>query len=332
MTDAPPPTGPPTGPPPTGPPTAGPPPTGPPPPSGPPTTPVDSGPTDVVTRRPLLDVGEWLTDTTRSLVHGFGEFFAVLTVVSLVSTGMVVPLLWFGSRSAVLTRADNGAFSSVEGLTTGEAIMVGVGIVVFAIAQVILFSAATVHVDRVRRNEGAGWRESLAVGLRRSPRVVGVVLQVVVLAFVLALVMGVAATLLPGAAIVIGPLSLLLLALIWVRCAVASTHAVLARPGSSLAASVAFTRGRTWPLLGRHILLITIALGILLISSFIATPFQSLGGAEAGAGDVVLRDLVGSSVSAFVAVQFINSLASGLVASVWASAMLSIYRSEPSGL
>ncbi len=282
--------------------------------------------------RPLLDVGEWLTDTTRSLVRGFGEFFAVLTVVSLVSTAAVAPLLWFGSRSAVLTRVDNGAIRSVEGLTTSEAVMVGVGIAVLMIAQLIIFSSATVHVDRVRRGEHARWRASLVAGVRRAPRVVGVVVQVVLMAVVLGLVLGVVATLVPGAAIVVGPLSIVAVAVLWVRCAVAATHAVLARPGSSVVASVAFTQGRTWPLLGRHILLVTIVLGILLISSFVAAPFQSLGGAEAGAGNVVLRDVVGSSVPAFVAVQFINSLASGFAAAVWASAMLAIYRSEPSGL
>lgn len=272
-----------------------------------------------------------MTDTTRSLVSGFGEFFAVLTVVSLVSTAVVTPLLWFGSRSAVLTR-DNGAIRSVEGLETSEAVMVGIGIAVLVLAQLVIFSAATAHVDRVRRREHPRWRESLVAGLRRAPRVIGVVLQVVLLAFVVGLVLGLLAALLPGAAIVAGPLLIVVIAMLWVRCAVAATHAVLARPGSSVVASLAFTRGRTWPVLGRHVLLVTIVLGILLISSFVAAPFQSLGGAEAGAGDVVLRDMVGSSVPAFVAVQFINSLASGFAAAVWASAMLALYRSEPSGL
>ncbi len=280
----------------------------------------------------MLEVGEWLTDTTRSLVRRFGEFFAVLTIVSLVSTAVVAPLLWLGSRSAVLTRPDNGAFRSVEGLTTAEAVMVGVGIAVLAVAQALIFAAATIHVDRVRRDEPVRWSGSLMTGLRRLPRLIGACLQLFVVAMLLALVLGVVTAVIPGVGVIAGPLFLVLLVMMWVRSAVVATHAVLGGPGSSLLASATFSRSRTWPLLGRHILLASIVLGILLISTFVAAPFQSLGGAEAGTGDVVLREMVGSSISAFIAVQFVNALASGLAAAVWASAMLSLYRSEASGV
>ena len=293
-----------------------------PPPTGPPSTP---GPM----LRPLLDVGSWLTDTTRSLVHGFGDFFAILTIVSLAATAVAAPLLWLGSRTAVLARSGNGAFESVEGLTGADGAMIGGGIAALVIAQLLLFTAATVHVDRVRADERPGWQASFALAIRRAPRVVGVVLQVMLIAFVLVIVIGVAAAVVPGLALLAGPVLFAVTAVLWVRSAVASTHAGLGLPGSSLRSSFVWTQKRTWPLLGRHVLMLTIAFGLILISSFLAAPFQSLGGATAGDGDVVLRDLVGSSVPAFVATQFINVLASGLVAAVWASAMLSLYRSEP---
>lgn len=304
-----------------------PPPPPPPPPTGPATTPAGNGGVPAV--RPLLDIGEWLTDTTRTLVHGFGEFFAVLAIVSLLATAGAAPLLWLGSRTATLTRSDSGLFESVEGLTAGQGAMVGGGLLVLVIAQLLLFTAATVHVDRVRRGERPRWQDSLLLGLRRLPRVVAVIIQVVMIAVLLTILVGILATVLPGAAVVAGPASLGLMAVLWVRSAVAPTHAGLDLPGSSVRASLVWSRRRVWPLLGRHVLLLTIVLGILLISSFVAAPFQSLGGARAGDGDVVLRDLVGSSVPAFVGNQFVNALASGLVAAVWASAMLSLHRSEP---
>lgn len=295
-----------------------------PPPTGPPTTPAD-GP--VV--RPLLDVGSWLTDTTRTLVHGFGEFFAVLTVVSFVAAGVATPLLWSGSRTAVLRRSDGGGFDAVENLSDGQASMIAVAIVVLLAGMLLLFAAATVHIDGVRRQERPRWQASLATGVRRAPRVIGVVVQVLLIALVLAIVVGAIALLVPGLAIVAGPLSLAAAVWLWVRAAVAATHAALASPGSGLVASFAWTRGRVWPLLGRHILLVSILIGILLISSFVAAPFQSLGGATATSDDVVMADMVGSSVPAFAARQLIGSLASGLATAIWASGMLSLYRSEP---
>ena len=110
----------------------------------------------------------------------------------------------------------------------------------------------------------------------------------------------------------------------------ASTHAALGGPGGSLSHSFAWTKGLTIPLLGRHILLATICLGLVLIGSIFSSPFQSLSGSSAATeGDVVLREVIGSSVSGFVAVQFINALVSGLIAALWAAAMLSLYRGEP---
>ena len=298
-------------PPPTGAPLSGPPPPG----------------AEVVVDTPLLDVGDWLTDTTRTLVRGFGDFFAVLTVVALISTALSAPLLWFSSSDAILTRDDRGVFSTVEGMTGGQGFMVAGGLIVILVSQVLLFTAATNHIDRIRAGESPRWQETLAALARRGPRVLGVVVQVLLAAFVILIVTGVLGGI--GLGAIAGALAFVAILWLWLRSAVASTHAALDGPGGSLRTSLAWTKGLTWPLLGRHILLLTICFGFLLISSFMAAPFQSLSGAAASTeGDLVLRELIGTSIPAFVAVQFINALASGLVAAVWAAAMLSLYRGE----
>ena len=319
MTDAPPPTGPPTSPgPPTGPPTSPGPRPGP-----------GGGSGGGPPVRPLLDVGVWLTDTTRTLVKGFGEFFAVLAIVSLLSAAAATPLLWLGSRSAVLARNDDGVYETVDGLSAGEGSMLAAGVVLLLLSLVFLFAAATVHLDRIRHHHRPTWKETMALTVRRVPRVVGVVAQLLLLALVLLMAVGVVAVLIPGAALVAGPLSFVVLIWMWLRSAVASTHAGLGMPRNAVKASFVWSRRRLWPLLGRHVLLLTIVFGIVLISSFLAAPFQSLGGATASSDDVVLRELVGSSVPAFLARQIIGALASGLAAAVWASAMLSLYRGDP---
>lgn len=307
--DIPPPTGPPP-PPPTGSPLPGPPPTA-----------------GLGNNSSLLSVGDWLTDTTRTLVHGFGDFFAVLTVVSLISTALSAPLLWLSSSNAVLVRDGSGTFTSVEGMTTGQGFMVAVGFFVVLTSQLVMFTAATNHIDRVRSGESPRWQETMRAIATRWPRVFGVMVQIIVVAFVILIISGVLGGI--GLGVIAAALAVVALLFVWLRSAIAATHAALNGPGGSLGTSLAWTKGLTWQLLGRHVLLLTIALGVLLISSFIATPFQSLSGAVAPAeGDLVLRELIGTSVPAFVAVQFINALASGLVAALWASGMLSLYRGE----
>lgn len=297
----------------------------PPPPSGPP---APGPPPAMVVHPPLLLVSDWLTDTTRTLVKGFGDFFAVLTVVAIVSTALSAPLLWISSADAVLTRDDNNLFDGIEGMTGTSGLMVAAGLLVSLVGQVLLFTAATNHIDRGRAGEAPRWQETLATLVARGPRVVGVVAQVMFIAFGILLISGLLGGIgLGGVAIA---LAFALIVVLWVRAAVAATHAALGGPGGSLGHSVAWTKGLTVPLLGRHILLVTICFGLLLIGSIASAPFQSLSGAAASAeGDLALRDVIGSSISGFLAVQFINALVSGLVAALWASAMLSLYRGEP---
>lgn len=278
--------------------------------------------------RPLLDIGDWLTDTTRTLIKGFGDFFAVLTLTALASTILSAPLLWASSTNAVLTRDEDGNFTAVEGMSSAQGFMIAGGVVIALMSQVLLFTAATNHIDRVRAGESPRWQETMRALPTRGPRVLGVVLQVVLAAFVILVISGLLGGLGLGAAA--GIIALVAIVLLWVRSAVAATHAALDGPGASIKHSFGWTKGLALPLLGRHVLLATICVGLLFTASILSAPFQSLSGATASTeGDLVLRELIGTSVSAFAAVQFINALASGLIAALWASGMLSLYRGVP---
>lgn len=304
----------------------------PPPPTGPPTTPSAAPPTDLGgSPAPLLDVGLWLTDTTRTLVHGFGEFFAVLTIVSLGATALSSPLLWLGSRELVLTRDDNGSFGAVEGVTGSQGAMLLGGVVVLFLAQLLLFAAATAHVDDVRSGHRPSWRATLVEMIRRGPRVVSVAVQVLMLSVFVIVIFGVLTVMVPALGIVAGLATAVVLIGLWIRSALALTHAALGLRGSGVRASLRWSRRRTWQLLGRLVLLTTIVFGVLLLASIVAAPFQSLSGNASPTldGDLVMSEVIGSSIPAFLGGQFINALASGLVSALWASAMLSIYRNEP---
>ncbi len=305
----------------------------PPPHPGRPTAPSSEPPPPAVGqfKRPLLDVGVWLTDTKRTITHGFGDFFAVLVIVSLGATAVSAPLLWFGSRDLILTRDENGAFGAIEGATTSQGTMIFGGVVVLFLAQLLLFAAATSHVEGVRSGIRPAWPVTLRNVVRHGPRVVSVAMQLLVISFVLLVVLGAVAVIVPGLGLVAGPATVILLIVFWVRTAVAMTHAGLGLPGSGIARSVGWTRGRTWPLIGRMLLLATIVFGILLLASIVASPFQSLSGAVAPNldDDLNVSEVIGTSIPAFLGGQLINALASGFVAALWAAAMLSIYRGEP---
>ena len=307
----------------------------PPPPSGPPSAPAPGPPPPphAVSNvdRSLLDIGSWLRDTTRTLARGFGDFFAVLALISLGATALSSPLLWFGSRGLVLTRDDTGNFGSVEGVSTGQGAMIFGGVVILLLAQSLLFAGATAHVNAVRSGLQPVWRVTMQNAARGGPRIVGVAMQLLLMSLLMLIVLGVLAVIVPGLALVAGPATLILLFLFLVRTCIALTHAGLGLPGSSIAGSFSWSRGRTWPLLGRLVLLTTIVFGLLLLASIVASPFQSLSGAATPnfEDDLILSEVIGSSIPAFLGGQLINNLASGFVAALWASAMLSIYRGEP---
>jgi len=292
----------------------------PPPPSGP--------PSEHLGHAPLLLISDWLTDTTRTLVKGFGDFFAVLTIVALITTALSAPLLWLSTTDAVLTRDDDGLFTGIEAMSGAQGWMVAAGLLISLTGQILLFTAATNHIDRARAGESPRWQQTLGALTTRGPRVLAVVLQVVFVAFGILVISSLLGGIGLGAIAV--ALAVGLIVVLWVRAAVASTHAALGGPGGSLRHSLEWTKGLTLPLFGRHIVLVTICIGVLLVGSILSAPFQSLSGTAASTeGDVVVRDLIGSSISGFAAVQFINALVSGLVAALWAAAMLSLYRGVP---
>jgi hypothetical protein len=204
-------------------------------------------------------------------------------------------------------------------------------VVTLLLAQLMLFAAATAHVDAVRSGHHPPWRTTVVDMLRRGPRVIGTAVQILLLSFLLVIVLGVLTTIIPGFGVVAGLISVVLLIGLWIRTALALTHAGLGLPGNGLIASFGWSRGRTWQLLGRLVLLTTIVFGILLLASFVASPFTSLSGGAAPSldDDLVMSEAIGSSIPAFVGGQVINALASGFVSALWASGMLSIYRSEP---
>lgn len=310
--------------PPTGPPPPPPPPTGPPPTTGPP-SPADPPPAESHDRR-IPTIGEWLTDTTRSLAAAFGDLFAIIVVVSLLTTAITTPLLWSGLRPLVLERDDDGLFTDVSGLTGQRAALLGVTVVVVLIAQLVMFGAATRHIDVVRTGQRPGWAASLRFGVGRAPRLVLVASQFLAIALIVNVVAVLAGSVAGG--LVSGAVVLVLYVVLWVRGTLAATHGALGGEGNDLRASLRLTRGFTWALFGRMILLLTIVLGIQLMASIITSPFQGLAGAtQPGTeGDVQLSEVLGSNVAAFSAGQVVSGLAGSLSVALWASANLVLYR------
>jgi len=277
----------------------------------------------------LPDVGSWLTDTTRSLVGRFGELFAVLVVVALPVTAISAPLLWSGLQNLVLIRDDQGLFTDVSGMTGADGVKIGVALLVAVVGHLVVFSAATHHVDLVRREEPVSWRESLSEGLKHLPRTGGVLLMIIGLTLVANVITAVVGSLASALGLLLAVALLVFYFVLWVRGALAFTHAALGREGSSLQASFRQTKGFTWPLFGRLILLSTIVVAVQVVSLIVAAPFQWASGDSSPTldGNVLVADLLGSNPASFLASQLVSGLAGSIGVALWAAAMLVLIRS-----
>lgn len=310
----------------------------PPPPPHPSSPPPPQGPagrlptTDPVSEARLSDIGEWLTETTRSVVVRFGELFALFVVITLPATAISAPLLWGATRDLVIVRNDDGLLADITGFTTNSVVMLVVGVAAGLIAQILVYGSATSHFDVLRSGESQPWHQSLRAGLRRLPRLLGLALAFVVVFL--------AVNLLGGVVVVVGlgpaaPVAIVVgLVIVWVRGGLAPTHAALAGPGSSLLASVRMTHGLTWPLLGRSILLMTLIVTLQLVGAIVSSPLQWAAGTAAPgeSGDIRLSEVVGNNPASFLGTQLVSGLVTALSVAVWAAAALSLYRRlDPAG-
>ncbi len=297
----------------------------PPPPGVPP--PPGSAPPPVVGG--LGSVGDWIGQSIRALTAGFGEIFAVIVVISLPAAAVSATLLRSAVQDLVLQRNSQGLFTGIEGFTPAAGWQLGLAVLVSVLAQILVFAAATNHVAAGLAEEPATWSQSLRVGLARAPRLVGVTLFLLGVAFVAIFLTSALSLAVPVA----GPLFLLGLigffVLMWVRCSLAASHAALAQPGNSARVSVRLTKGLFWALFGRMILLITLVAAMQFVAAILAAPFDWAAGTPqiSGTGDIAAPDLLGRNAGAFYAKQVVAGLANSLGFALWASAMLMVRRS-----
>ncbi len=312
MIDGPPPPPPPSGPPPAGPPSMPPPPTGPPPADGAPGR--------------LPPVGDLMTGVTRTVVDRFGDLFALLTVVSISASAAATPLLWRSVRGITLER-DGATFTGVEGATAGDGLAIAAALAITVVANALVFAASTEHARTMGAHQPVPWNRSLVAGARRLAPVILVGVAVVASMFAVNVVAGIVAALVPPIAAVVVIVGFGGAVLVWLRCSLAPTHVALGAAGPPIRTSVRITRGLGAALLGRYILLITIIIGLQIIGTFVAAPFQAFSGASDTAleGDLVVSEVIGSNPAAFLASQIVSGLFFSLGVVVWAAATVAIF-------
>ncbi len=258
---------------------------------------------------------------------GFGELFALLVVISLSATLVSAPLLWNSLRDVELVRDGDGVFSGVEGLSTGQSVQLGFVLVVIVISNVLIFGGATSHLESRRSEHPSSWRESLRMAVQRSPRLIGVTLAFLALTALANMVGILIGAAVPALGLLFSPFLFLFYIQMWVRGGLALTWSSLGRPGGSIRNSVRLTRGLTWALLGRFILLATLVVAMQLLGAIFSAPLQWTSGAQPidSAGNIRIADVIGTNAASFYGGQVVTGLITGITVAIWASAMLAIF-------
>lgn len=262
-----------------------------------------------------------MTFVTRNVVDRFGHIFTLITIIAVPVLLASTPLLWFGFRDVIFLFDESGLLTDIEGLT-GSLIWQAVAALVVTFAgYALMFSSVT----NLLSAEEHTWREGLIGGLNGTPRVLAFGVLSLVLLFVVTIMISVFVALVPALGAVFVLLLFGLFAWYWVRTAVAFTHSSLRQPGFGLKHSFALTRGSAMALLGRMILLASIAVMVQILVSIVTGPFLG-SGVEAGDRRVAVGDVLGTDPAAFMLAQILGAFGGLFAVSLWAAAMLAIFR------
>ncbi len=310
------------------------------------TAPVPTEPGPTRSANGLDDIGTWLSDTFRRLRGRIGDVFVVIAMFQVI-TGLVVGLgLWLALRGFRLefTEAAGGddVAVDVDGVTAG---VLG-GLVVFAAAMFgFAGRGAVTHQLAAADHEPAlPWSASLAHGLRRLPRLIGVAILTGLGLLVIWAAAIVPAAFVPILFILTIPAAIV--ATIWwfVRSNFFGTAAVLVPRGTSaIRTSFALTKNRVFAIFGRLLLLGLITFAASLAANVVTAPINAIAGfdnqfaaapgetppwlIESDNGFVIEgSELVGAAPFALLVGLIVGGLATGFVYAISDSGHLSLYR------
>lgn len=271
----------------------------------------------------IQPVGSWFSESM-SLVFGRSFDLFRLIVVLILPSGIISGLLtYYTVRDAriLFTYDSDEVISdlSFDGFNGALAALAGFGFVVNLLASFVLAAAVSRLVVFARIDRAEQWTSSLAGGLRRSPRVLGV-----------SLLTGLGAVMLLISTALFWPLLVLtipLLVVFIVRLSLATTSAAVAPKGTgAIANSIRLTKTFSWPIFGRLVLMLLVIVGTQLVVGLVSAPFAG-DGATFQNGDPELRliDLLGGNLAVFIFQQIVGGIIGGFTSAFYGAGMAVLY-------
>jgi hypothetical protein len=277
----------------------------------------------------LQSVGPWLSETFRLVFGRVGHLF-VLIVLLTVPAGLLTGAILYSTFSdgVLLIETDANDVTTgfdVTGIDGSDGLIAALTVFLNRVAGVVLAAAVSRHIVFARTDRAESWSSSLLGGAKRTPRVLGVALLLVVVFALGVVVLLVGPILFPFLYIVTIPAFVVGGLWVWARLTLATTAAAVAPNGvGSIANSLKLSKGLVPPLIGRLLLLVVITLAVQFIASVATAPFAS-GSIEAGATEMAFRDIMGGNPYSYALQQVIGAIASGFSAALFGAGMALIY-------
>lgn len=302
-----------------------------------------TGPTGGAGPNGLLDIGAWLTETFQCFRGRLGDLFAIIALVQIVSSAMVGLGLWFGLREFELlisTVGDNGDVDVSGGSTAALGAVIAVAGGLFGLSS---RAAVTHQLAAAQTEPPLPWSVSIAHGLRRLPKIIGVAILTGLVLIVMWLVAAALAFVSPLLLLLTIPAALVGSIWWWIRSSLFGTAVALVPPGvSAVKTSFALTRTRVFALFGRLLLLGLIGFAASLATNVVSAPINALAGFDtqltSPAGtpswlietdNSILIDggaFAGSAPFALLVTLLVAGILGGFVSAIRDSAHLSIFR------
>lgn len=283
----------------------------------------------------LTPVGEWSSTTMRLVAQRFGNLFPLL-VILVVPTALATGFSgWWLLNGAVFdTEATTFSdFYSNPDVPPLAYVTSTITTVLSLLAALAVLVCATRQIKSHLDEEPEPWSESIAVGLRRFPAALGANLGVALSQIGVLFIAVLLGAIFPPLLLLTVPAALFAMVVLAIRTVLVPTVAAIdEQPTRPLRTSWNLTRGQSWALLGRLVLLLVFGLSISLMASVVsAVVLQIVGGAgtepiEAGATEIKGVDLVGQNPAVFAIRQLIGGLGNGISLLLWAAGFALIHR------
>lgn len=275
----------------------------------------------------LRAVGDWLGQAFGLVKERAGHLFTMVVALSLPSGLIVSYALWRTLREVTVT-FDDTTFD-YEGPSSSSLAFLSIAVLVSGFVGMALWAAMQRQTMAALLDRPEPWSKSLQDGIVRSPKLFGNYL-LIVLVFAVMLVLAAVLTALVPLLGIVAFLGLLVLGVMALGRLLMFVPAATCSPAGTrtLKTTMSLSKGFTWALIGRALLLLLIFMGISIAASVVTAPFGASVGQDLDPNGDVIRfgELMGDNFPQFALTQVLSTLINSIGIAVGAAATSVLYK------